>query len=282
MNIVNAKNEIIEKFLFNISNCFLNIKEFKRNYIYTGIGNYELISRLTQYDSNNYSVNFRINNRFENHKNLFEWNYLYKNDRKSKEFLNKLLIYNDFLLNGYDKIKKKFEKELNDKNLEKTLVNLEKEIEKKQEKILEETIFEVFKEKYEKFLEILGIILSNEYFSSYSLQELLNGKDNGTLFFNQSLLSEDDNIGNISMVDNYFLNYRTKNGKFDWDNLEILGFSSLFYNRFQYENNEDIKSYLITKEELSDNNFLKYYIGHRFKLFLKKEEIWVLKIVVEK
>ena len=126
MNIVNAKNEIIEKFLFNISNCFLNIKEFKRNYIYTGIGNYELISRLTQYDSNNYSVNFRINNRFENHKNLFEWNYLYKNDRKSKEFLNKLLIYNDFLLNGYDKIKKKFEKELNDKNLEKTLVNLEK------------------------------------------------------------------------------------------------------------------------------------------------------------
>ena len=29
MNIVNAKNEIIEKFLFNISNCFLNIKEFK-------------------------------------------------------------------------------------------------------------------------------------------------------------------------------------------------------------------------------------------------------------
>jgi hypothetical protein len=273
MNIVNAKNEIIEKFLFNISNCFLNIKEFKRNYIYTGIGNYELISRLTQYDSNNYSVNFRINNRFENHKNLFEWNYLYKNDRKSKEFLNKLLIYNDFLLNGYDKIKKKFEKELNDKNLEKTLVNLEKEIEKKQEKILEETIFEVFKEKYEKFLEILGIILSNEYFSSYSLQELLNGKDNGTLFFNQSLLSEDDNIGNISMVDNYFLNYRTKNGKFDWDNLEILGFSSLFYNRFQYENNEDIKSYLITKEELSDNNFLKYYIGHRFKLFLKKEEI---------
>lgn len=273
MNIVNAKNEIIEKFLFNISNCFLNIKEFKRNYIYTGIGNYELISRLTQYDSNNYSVNFRINNRFENHKNLFEWNYLYKNDRKSKEFLNKLLIYNDFLLNGYDKIKKKFEKELNDKNLEKTLVNLEKEIEKKQKKILEETIFEVFKEKYEKFLEILGIILSNEYFSSYSLQELLNGKDNGTLFFNQSLLSEDDNIGNISMVDNYFLNYRTKNGKFDWDNLEILGFSSLFYNRFQYENNEDIKSYLITKEELSDNNFLKYYIGHRFKLFLKKEEI---------
>lgn len=273
MNIVNAKNEIIEKFLFNISNCFLNIKEFKRNYIYTGIGNYELISRLTQYDSNNYSVNFRINNRFENHKNLFEWNYLYKNDRKSKEFLNKLLIYNDFLLNGYDKIKKKFEKELNDKNLEKTLVNLEKEIEKKQEKILEETIFEVFKEKYEKFLEILGIILSNEYFSSYSLQELLNGKDNGRLFFNQSLLSEDDNIGDISMVDNYFLNYRTKNGKFDWDNLEILGFSSLFYNRFQYENNEDIKSYLITKEELSDNNFLKYYIGHRFKLFLKKEEI---------
>ena len=102
---------------------------------------------------------------------------------------------------------------------------------------------------------------------------MLNGKDNGTLFFNQSLLSEDDNIGNISMVDNYFLNYRTKNGKFDWDNLEILGFSSLFYNRFQYENNEDIKSYLITKEELSDNNFLKYYIGHRFKLFLKKEEI---------
>lgn len=273
MNIVNAKNEIIEKFLFNISNCFLNIKEFKRNYIYTGIGNYELISRLTQYDSNNYSVNFRINNRFENHKNLFEWNYLYKNDRKSKEFLNKLLIYNDFLLNGYDEIKKKFEKELNDKNLEKTLVNLEKEIRKKQEKILEETIFELFKEKYEKFLEILGIILSNEYFSSYSLQELLNGKDNGTLFFNQSLLSEDDNIGNISMVDNYFLNYRTKNGKFDWDNLEILGFSSLFYNRFQYENNEDIKSYLITKEELSDNNFLKYYIGHRFKLFLKKEEI---------
>lgn len=273
MNIVNAKNEIIEKFLFNISNCFLNIKEFKRNYIYTGIGNYELISRLTQYDSNNYSVNFRINNRFENHKNLFEWNYLYKNDRKSKEFLNKLLIYNDFLLNGYDEIKKKFEKELNDKNLEKTLVNLEKEIRKKQEKILEETIFELFKEKYEKFLEILGIILSNEYFSSYSLQELLNGKDNGTLFFNQSLLSEDDNIGDISMVDNYFLNYRTKNGKFDWDNLEILGFSSLFYNRFQYENNEDIKSYLITKEELSDNNFLKYYIGHRFKLFLKKEEI---------
>lgn len=273
MNIVNAKNEIIEKFLFNISNCFLNIKEFKRNYIYTGIGNYELISRLTQYDSNNYSVNFRINNRFENHKNLFEWNYLYKNDRKSKEFLNKLLIYNDFLLNGYDEIKKKFEKELNDKNLEKTLVNLEKEIRKKQEKILEETIFELFKEKYEKFLEILGIILSNEYFSSYSLQELLNGKDNGRLFFNQSLLSEDDNIGDISMVDNYFLNYRTKNGKFDWDNLEILGFSSLFYNRFQYENNEDIKSYLITKEELSDNNFLKYYIGHRFKLFLKKEEI---------
>lgn len=171
------------------------------------------------------------------------------------------------------KSKKKFEKELNDKNLEKVLVNLEKEIEKKQEKILEETIFELFKEKYEKFLEILGIILSNEYFSSYSLQELLNGKDNGTLFFNQSLLSEDDNIGNISMVDNYFLNYRTKNGKFDWDNLEILGFSSLFYNHFQYENNEDIKSYLITKEELSDNNFLKYYIGHRFKLFLKKEEI---------
>ena len=72
----------------------LNIKVFERNYIYTGLGKYEFISKLKQLDKDKYLIDFRINNRIDN-KNLFQWDYYYKADVVSKQFLNNLETLKD-------------------------------------------------------------------------------------------------------------------------------------------------------------------------------------------
>jgi len=84
-----ARKEVIGNVVFCIAYCFRNIKVFERNYIYTGLGQYEFISKLKQFDKDKYLIDFRINNRIDN-KNLFQWDYYYKGDEVSKRLLNNL------------------------------------------------------------------------------------------------------------------------------------------------------------------------------------------------
>ena len=242
-NLEKARTEIIESILYNISNCFENVKIFERNYIYTGIGKYEIISRLIQFDRDNYVINFKINNRFNNHKNLFEWNYLYKSDKNSKQLLNKLETYTNFLMNGYDEIsedfKEELDEELNDELEQQAFSNKKDEIIKKFPK-------EIFERKYQEFLEAVELILNDEINKCYSLEELESGK----LFFDEEVLGKEDIKGNYPLADDYCLFYskNLKNNK-----IKIIGFYPLFNNDFKEKENEEINFILVGKEYLKED-----------------------------
>ena len=239
-NLEKARTEIIESVLYNISNCFENVKVFERNYIYTGIGKYEIISRLIQFDRDNYVINFKINNRFNNHKNLFEWNYLYKSDKNSKQLLNKLETYTNFLMNGYDEISEDFKEELDDEE------NLQQAFSNKKDEIIKKFPKEIFERKYQEFLEAVELILNDEINKCYSLEELESGK----LFFDEEVLGKEDIKGNYPLADDYCLFYskNLKNNK-----IKIIGFYPLFNNDFEEKENEEINFILVGKEYLKED-----------------------------
>jgi hypothetical protein len=245
-NLEKARTEIIESILYNISNCFENVKIFERNYIYTGIGKYEIISRLIQFDRDNYVINFKINNRFNNHKNLFEWNYLYKSDKNSKQLLNKLETYTNFLMNGYDEISEDFKEELDEELNDELEENLQQAFSNKKDEIIKKFPKEIFERKYQEFLEAVELILNDEINKCYSLEELESGK----LFFDEEVLGKEDIKGNYPLADDYCLFYskNLKNNK-----IKIIGFYPLFNNDFEEKENEEINFILVGKEYLKED-----------------------------
>lgn len=245
-NLEKARTEIIESVLYNISNCFENIKVFERNYIYTGIGKYEIISRLTQFDRDNYVINFRINNRFNNHKNLFEWNYLYKSDKNSKQLLNKLETYTTFLMNGYDEISEDFKEELDEELNDELEEKLHQAFSNKKDEIIKKFPKEIFERKYQEFLEIVEVILNDEINKCYSLEDLESGK----LFFDEEILGKEDIKGNCPLADDYCLFY-SKDLK--TNKIKIIGFYPLFNNDLEEKENEEINFILVGKEYLIED-----------------------------
>lgn len=247
-----ARKEVVGNVVFCIANCFRNIKVFERNYIYTGLGKYEFICKLKQLDKDKYLIDFRINNRIDN-KNLFQWDYYYKGDEVSKRLLNNLETLINFLQNGYDDIYNEVSKYLKDKNDELEELVREK-FKKKEEELILKLPKEIFEARYNEFMEVVDIILKEEFNKVYTLKDLYSGK----YFFDKSKLDKDDIIGNYPILDDFCLYYVIDKNKDD-DRIEILGFYSLYYNDFSkyMGENKKIKSILIGQRNLDEDDFVK-------------------------
>lgn len=246
-----ARKEVIGNVVYCIANCFRNIKVFERNYIYTGLGKYEFISKLKQLDKDKYLIDFRINNRIDN-KNLFQWDYYYKADVVSKRLLNNLETLINFLQSGYNAMYNEVSKYL-DKNdeIEKLI---EEEFKKKEDELISKLSKEIFEVKYNEFMEIVDIILKEELNKVYTLKDLYSGK----YFFDKSKLDKDEIIGNYPISDDFCLYYVVDKNKDD-DRIEILGFYSLYFNDFSehIRENKEIKSILIGQHNLDEDDFTK-------------------------
>lgn len=210
---------IYEKIIENIGEIIKRIGTDYGNYNYTGIGRYELITKL---DNNNYLINFEINDRENNHKNLFEWKYLYMNNSNLKKLKEKLSNAIYFFENGYsdgianedDYLEVEF-KEYTRKNNERLLIKFEEE-KKKLIKALTEEIFKKDSKEIIKLEKAIDIISNNEFNKRYNFEDLL--------YFDNSILKEDDRTLFEKFEDYYYLYYlKSKNS----DEFEIIGFYSL-------------------------------------------------------
>lgn len=246
MNFNEQKLYIYEKIIENIGEIFNEINVSEKNFNYTGIGKYEIISRLTQFDRDNYVINFRINNRFNNHKNLFEWNYLYKSDKNSKQLLNKLETYTNFLMNGYDEISENLKEELDEELNDEFEENLHQAFSNKKDEIIKKFPKEIFEIKYQEFLEVVEVILNDEINKCYTKENLESGK----LFFDEENLGKDDIKGNCPLADDYCLFY-SKDLK--TNEIKIIGFYPLFNNDLEEKENEEINFILVGKEYLKED-----------------------------
>lgn len=247
-----ARKEVLGNVVYCIANCFRNIKVFERNYIYAGLGQYEFISKLKQLDKDKYFIDFRINNRIDK-RNLFQWDYYYKGDVVSKQFLNNLETLINFLINGYDEIYDEVSKCLKDKNDELKEIVKEK-FQKKEEELILKLPKEIFETRYNEFMEVVDIILKEEFNKVYTLKDLYSGK----YFLDKSKLDKDEIIGNYPISDDFCLYYVIDKNKDD-DRIEILGFYSLYFNDFSEHigENKEIKSILIGQHNLDEDDFTK-------------------------
>lgn len=247
-----AQREVLGNAIYTIADCFGNIKVFERNYFYTGLGQYEFVSKLKQLDKDKYFIDFRINNRIDK-RNLFQWDYYYKGDVVSKQFLNNLETLINFLINGYDEIYDEVSKCLKDKNDELKEIVKEK-FQKKEEELILKLPKEIFETRYNEFMEVVDIILKEEFNKVYTLKDLYSGK----YFLDKSKLDKDEIIGNYPISDDFCLYYVIDKNKDD-DRIEILGFYSLYFNDFSEHigENKEIKSILIGQHNLDEDDFTK-------------------------
>lgn len=223
MNFNEQKLYICEKIINTIGEIVKRLgMDYKGNYNYTGLGNYEIISKSHKFNENNFLVNFEINDRANNHKNLFDWKYLYINDsnlRKLKEKLSNAIYffengYSDGIANEDDYLEVEF-KEYTRKNNERLLIKFEEE-KKKLIKALTEEIFKKDSKEIIKLEKVIDIISNNEFNKRYNLKDLL--------YFDNSILKKDDKTLFEKFEDYYYLYYlKSKNS----DEFEIIGFYSL-------------------------------------------------------
>lgn len=228
MNFNEQKLYIYEKIIENIGEIFneINVSE---NFNYTGIGKYEFISKLQKFDCNNYLIRFEINDRKNNHKNLFEWNYLYNEDFNSEELKEKLSNNLSFLSNGCDDLEDEedyyeYEEELEyiRENNKKLLLNFEEEKKKR----ITTLLFKVFNKDIYELEEIVKFIIKNEYNKNYKIDDLL--------YFDKSILKKKDKKLFEKGDDFYYLYYL----KFKKSNeFEIIGFYSLPFSEKVLEEN---------------------------------------------
>lgn len=190
---------IYEKIIENIGEILNEINVSKKNFNYTGIGKYEFISKIQKFDCNNFLVRFEINNRCENHKNLFEWNYLYNEKVNSEELKKELSINLPFLTN-----------DCND------LENEEDYYEKEKKNTILTLLYEIFSEDIYELEKIIDLILKDEYNKSYEINDLL--------YFDKTILKKKDKKLFEKGDDFYYLYYLNfKNS----NNFEVIGFYSL-------------------------------------------------------
>ena len=219
---------IYEKIVENIGEMFNEINVSEKNFNYTGIGNYEFISKLQKFDCNNYLIRFEINDRANNHKNLFEWNYLYNEEFNSEELKEKLSNNLSFLSNGCDDLEDEedyYEDELKEyirENNKKLLLNFEE----KKKKIITTLLFEIFNKDFYELEETVKFITKNEYNKNYKIDDLL--------YFDKSILKKKDKKLFEKGDDFYYLYYL----KFKKSNeFEMIGFYSLPFSEKVLEEN---------------------------------------------
>ena len=157
------------------------------------------------------------------------------------------------MINGYDEIYDEVSKCLKDKNDELKEIVKEK-FQKKEEELILKLPKEIFETRYNEFMEVVDIILKEEFNKIYTLKDLYSGK----YFLDKSKLDKDDIIENYPISDDFCLYYVVDKNKDD-DRIEILGFYSLYFNDFSeyIEKNKEIKSILIGQRNLDEDDFTK-------------------------
>lgn len=222
--------------------------DYEGNYNYTGLGNYELISKSNKFNKDNFLVSFEINDRANNHKNLFEWKCLYANDSNLRKLKEKLSNAIHFFENGYsdgiadedDYLEEEF-KEYTRKNNERLLIKFEEEKEKLI-KILVEEIFKKDSKEIVKLEKVIDIISNNEFNKKYNLEDLL--------YFDNSILKENDRTLFEKFEDYYYLYYlKSKNS----DEFEVIGFYSLPFSE------KDLRENLNYNSSIFKNYNQKYF-----------------------
>lgn len=231
MNFNEQKLYICEKIIDTIGEIVKRLDiDYEGNYNYTGLGNYELISKSNKFNKDNFLVSFEINDRANNHKNLFEWKNLYANDNNLRKLKEKLSNAIHFFENGYsdgiadedDYLEEEF-KEYTRKNNERLLIKFEEE-KKKLIKALTEEIFKKDSKEIVKLEKVIDIISNNEFNKKYNLEDLL--------YFDNSILKEDDKTLFEKFEDYYYLYYlKSKNS----DEFEVIGFYSLPFSEEDFE-----------------------------------------------
>lgn len=182
-----AKEEIIETAIYCISDCFKNMEKNENNFFYKGIGKYEFITKFKQLKPDKYFIIFEINNRLEN-KNMFVWEYFYDSNEKSKQFSNNIKEAVDFITNSNVEIPPEIEKELNKELKEKLTDFLAEELEEKLNDLILKLPKDIFTIQYDKFMEIVEIILKDEFNKVYTVKDLYTYK----YFFDKSKLDTND------------------------------------------------------------------------------------------
>lgn len=265
-NIELAKKDIFERviyLLYGIFDCIEGIGTGVPdwNYDFKRIGNYEMISRLEiDKTTNNSKIIFQINDRANNHKNLFTWNYLFEKSKKDINFFKKLSEKAQDLdeeINEFDFYDEEnnFDEVACDKAYKKS--------EKKREKILKEFPKEIFGEQFSDFEKTVNLILKNEYNKIYQLEDI---KEEIFLDEKKDLTKTDFRI-DYPPYDQYFLFFSTDKQK---ENLEIIGFYSFDVNELALKENKNIDFVSFSKYDFEE---VKEYLenGKTLKDWLTKQ-----------
>lgn len=275
-NIETAKLNINEEVIYAISSIFDCIDGIGTglpdwNYHFARIGNYEMISRLkVDKATNNSNIIFQINDRVNNHKNLFEWTYLFENSKKDINFFKKLSEKSQDLneeINEFDFYddENNFDEVAYDKAYKKS--------EKKREKILKEFPKEIFGEQFSDFEKTVDVILKNEYNKLYNWEDI---KEDIFLDGKRDLTKDDFRI-DYPPYDGYFLFFSTDKQR---KNLEIIGFYSFDVNELALEENKNISfvsfdgyDFEEVKEYLKNGKTLKDWLKEVFEKYRNFEDI---------
>jgi len=251
-----AKEEIIETAIYCISDCFENLEKNKNNFFYRGIGKYEFITKFKQLKPDKYFIIFKINNRLEN-KNMFVWEYFYDSSEKSKQFSNNIKEAVDFILCSDIEIPPEIEKELNKELKEKLTDFLAEELEEKLNDFILKLPKDIFTIQYDKFMEIVEIILKDEFNKVYTLKDLYTYK----YFFDKSKLDTNDILDIRTSNDCFYLYYKEEHKQ-----IEISGFYSISFNDYMEDKSKNIYNIPISKYDLLNDIFLKKFVNeYHFK-----------------
>lgn len=190
-----------------------------------------MISRLEiDKTTNNSKIIFQINDRANNHKNLFTWNYLFENSKKDINFFKKL----SEKAQGLDEEINEFDFYDEENNFDEVACDKAyKKSEKKRKKILKEFPKEIFGEQFSDFEKTVNLILKNEYNKIYQLEDI---KEEIFLDEKKDLTKTDFRI-DYPPYDQYFLFFSTDKQK---ENLEIIGFYSFNVNELTSKENKNI------------------------------------------
>lgn len=224
---IKVKEKLLQNAIYDISEMLfmayqINLKYLDYNnywnYFFRRIGNYEYISRWKKLEEDKYSdkfnVSFQINDRL-NHKNLFEWNFLYKaKSFKSKKFALKIA-------------------DIGQK------IEFDVYTEKEKPIIATRYLKELLKEDYEKLEKIIEQITDEEYGKVYNFNDIKE-----EIFLNEEIeLKKYENRIDCPYDDDYYLYYT-----FDKvTRIKILGIYSIPYPKLQ--ENEKVQCFLIQRDD---------------------------------
>lgn len=116
---------------------------------------------------------------------------------------------------------------------------------------------DIFTIQYDKFMEIVEIILKDEFNKVYTVKDLYTYK----YFFDKSKLDTNDIFEIHTLNDCFYLYYKEEHKQ-----IEILGFYSISFNDYMKDKSKNINYILISKYDLLNDIFLKKFVNeYHFK-----------------